>query len=187
MMPMPRRNRQRGGVTMLLIVVLILLAALVGALAVRGAFTEMHMSGSSRVARTSFYCAEAGLNVARPIIGANSGSWAGILNGTSIPSWYPIRGSIEGGQGIMNANNNWDYIVTIKDDNDETPYSANNLTVDNNLQVIIISDCIDPTISGMSSDMGGHELRELIQYQGNGGTDQRNQAGHSSTHSGNEN
>ena len=58
-------HRQRGGVTLLLIMVLIVLAALVGVLAVRGATGDLQMAGSQRVARTGFYCAEGGLNMAR--------------------------------------------------------------------------------------------------------------------------
>jgi hypothetical protein len=182
-----RRSRQRGGVTMLLIVVLIMLAALVGALAVRGAFSEVRMSGSTRVARTSFYCAEAGLNAARPILGASPLQWNTILStGTTAAFTYPISGSVSGGIGTTNpATGKPDYKVTIVDDADEGPPDVP--TVDNNLQVIMVSVCIDPMLSGMTSDMGGRELHELIQYQGNGGTDYRNQAGHSSTHSGNEN
>ena len=183
-----RRSRQRGGVTMLLIVVLIMLAALVGALAVRGAFTDVRMAGSARVSRTSFYCAEAGLNAARPILGANPGQWNTILStGTTGAFTYPIVGSVVGGVGVVDpATNKYDYKVTIVDDVDESPPN-NDPTTDNNLQVVMVSVCIDPTLSGMTSDMGGRELHELVQFQGTGSADYVNQAGHSSTHSGNEN
>jgi Tfp pilus assembly protein PilX len=177
-----RRSRQHGGVTLLLIVVLILLAALVGALAVRGSFTDLRMSGSERVSRTSFYCAEAGLNAARPTIGAAFLQWSNMLSGTVQGGQAnPFTGSISGGLGAGN-----DYKVWIVDDKDETSVADNPL-VDNNLTVIMISVCTSVADNGTSSDMGGRELHELVSYGGNGGNDYRNQAGHSSTHSGNEN
>jgi Tfp pilus assembly protein PilX len=179
MMPRPRRRRQHGGVTLLLIVVLILLAALVGALAVRGSFTDLRMSGSERVARTSFYCAEAGLNAARPLVAASIGQWDSMLAGTAPGGQaQPYTGSIQGGIGASPAQ----YKAWIVDNQDEQPDAPQR---DADLTVILISQCIDTSLNGTASV--GRELRELVTYGGNGGTDYRYQAGHSSTHSGNEN
>lgn len=188
-----RRSRQHGGVTLMLIMVLILLAALVGALAVRGSFSELRMMGAERQSRTSFYCAEAGLNAARPIVGANPGQWNNMLNWpttTVVGITYPITGSITGGIGTVDsATGKPDYRVTIVDNKDEYPLADNPLQ-DNDLSVILVSDCLDADPNNAqvaTSDMGTRELRELATYGGSLPNDYRFQAGHSSTHSGNEN
>jgi Tfp pilus assembly protein PilX len=179
-----RRRRDRGGVTLLLIVVLILLAALVGALAVRGSFTDLRMSGSERVARTSFYCAEAGLNAARPTVAANYAQWNEMLAGTvQGGAARPYTGTISGGIGAGGSSS--DYKVWIKDNKDEPPTLPDNPQVDNDLTVILISICTNSNYTGTTSD--GRELHELITYATNKPNDYINQAGHSSTHSGNEN
>jgi Tfp pilus assembly protein PilX len=178
-----RRRRQHGGVTLLLIVVLILLAALVGALAVRGSFSDLRLSGGQRVSRTSFYCAEAGLNALRPIIGANFSQWNAMLNGSVQGGQAnPYTGSIVNGVGNGN-----DYKVWIVDNKDELPPIPDNQQQNSDLTVIMISVCTSAAYNGTTSDMGGRELHELVIYVGNGGTDYRAQAGHSSTHSGNAN
>jgi Tfp pilus assembly protein PilX len=175
-----RRRRQHGGVTLLLIVVLILLAALVGALAVRGSFSDLRMSGSERVSRTSFYCAEAGLNAARPTIGASFATWNQMLSGTIQGGQAnPFTGSINGGLGAGS-----DYQVWIVDNKDEAP-NPDNQQQDNDLTVVMISVCTNAAYNGGGST--GRELRELVTYGAGQPADYKYQAGHSSTHSGNEN
>ncbi len=171
-----RNRRERGGVTLVLILVLLVLAALVGALAVRGSTSDLQMAGSQRVARTGFYCAEAGINAARPLIADNYPQWNIILSGgTQNVFAYPIYGDIDG--DLVN-----DYKVTIKDNIDEFPVNVPG--TDSDLTVIIVSECINPAFS---KGAGDRTLQELVTYTGNLGTDYRFQAGHSSTHSGNEN
>jgi hypothetical protein len=176
------RDRQRGGVTLLLVVVLIVLAALIGALAVRGSSSELRMAGSQRLARSGFYCAEAGLNYARPLIAANYLQWSAMLNYPNGPAitglTYPITADIDG-----DPNGGNDFIVTIQDNYDEPLPQANNPYADNDLSVIIVSKCISTTLVGG----GERTLKEIITYTGQQGADYRNQAGHSSSHSGNEN
>jgi hypothetical protein len=149
---------------------------------VRGSFTELRMSGSERVSRTSFYCAEAGLNAARPIIGANVGQWNTILSGGTPTFTYPITGSVQNGVGQGN-----DYIVTIVDNVDED-FLHTDPHRDNDLTVVMVSVCTSSNYNGTTADMGsGRELHELVTSAGPPGGDYRYQAGHSSTHSGNEN
>jgi Tfp pilus assembly protein PilX len=181
--PGRRWRRQRGGITLLLIMVLIVLAAMLGALAVRGSTNELRLAGSQRTNRAGFYCAEAGLNAARPIFAANVGQWNNIFalaaNGTmTLPTGqsYPLTGDIDG-------DGNPDYQVRIRDNYDELP-TANNL-VDNDLAAIMTSTCISSTLQTGSAS--GRTLQAIVAYSGNGGTDYRYQAGHSSTHSGNAN
>jgi Tfp pilus assembly protein FimT len=173
-------HRQRGGVTLLLVMVLIVLAALVGVLAVRGASSDLQMAGAQRVSRSGFYCAEAGLNYARAKAAANPGDWATILLGNAT-SWYT-----SGTQGIGvyvdidgDGPPNYDAYVTLKDNQDDT-----DPTRDSDLTVILTSKCISSTLESNSAT---RTLSQIVTYAGNGGTDYRFQAGHSSTHSGNEN
>ena len=173
---MIRRSKERGGVTLVLILVLLVLAGLVGALAVRGSTSDLTMAGSQRQARTGFYCAEAGLNAARAQVAAIYPSWNSILAGT-VPAGvtYPIVGDIDG-DGV----NDWS--VTIRDNVDENP--TNNPSVDSDLTVIMISQC---TNASFSKGAAQKTVEQLVTYTGNLGTDYRYQAGHSSTHSGNAN
>ncbi len=173
-------HRQRGGVTLLLIMVLIVLAALVGVLAVRGATSDLQMAGSQRVSRTGFYCAEYGLSAARAKAAANPGDWATILLGNAT-GWYTSGPNGNGvyvdvdGDGQAN-----DAFVQMTDNQD----GDGDLTHDNDLTVILTSTCISPTLETNSAT---RKISQIVTYAGNGGTDYRYQAGHSSTHSGNEN
>ncbi|HEY2748184.1 MAG TPA: pilus assembly PilX N-terminal domain-containing protein [Polyangia bacterium] len=174
-------HRQRGGVTLLLVMVLIVLAALVGVLAVRGASSDLQMAGSQRVSRSGFYCAEAGLSAARSLAGANQQDWATILLGNAT-TWY-TTGAL--GNGVYvdidgDGPSKYDAYVTLKDNQD----GDSDLMHDNDLTVILTSKCVSTT---METNSATRTLSQIITYTSNGGSDYRYQAGHSSTHSGNEN
>jgi Tfp pilus assembly protein PilX len=171
-------HRQRGGVTLLLIMVLIVLAALVGVLAVRGATSDLQMAGSQRVSRTGFYCAEGALNVARSYVGANPKQWATILSGGTT-TWY--TSATTGMPVDVDGDGNMDADVLMIDNQD----GDNDLTKDQDLTVILKATC-RPT-SNLEANGGQRTVAQILTYAGNGGTDYRYQAGHSSTHSGNEN
>jgi hypothetical protein len=169
-------RRERGGATLLLILVLLAFSALVGALAVRGASGDLQMAASQRANRSSFYCAEAGLNAARPILASVYGQWNSIFaTGKATGITYPVTGDLDGDGQI-------DYSVTIADNIDEQP--TNNPLVDSDLAAIITSVCVSPTLSGGASN---RTLMQIISYTGQLGTDYRFQAGHGSSHSGNAN
>ena len=169
------RRREKGAVTLLLVVVLLVLSALIGVLAVRGSTSDLEMSGAERQSRTNFYCAEAGLNAARSLFGANYGQWNTIFGGGTPTFPYPVTGDIDG-------DGKPDYSVTLADNVDELP-NASDPTRDADLTAIMTSTCISPTLAGGSP----HTLRQIVTFSGNPGKDYRFQAGHSSTHSGNEN
>lgn len=172
--------RQRGGVTLILVMVLVVLAALVGVLAVRGATSDLRMAGSQRVARRAFYCAEAGLGYARTLVAAHPADWNTILatgsSGGATP-WYPTGGITVDLDSP--ADGKPDATITLADNADGDPP-----THDNDLTVILTSTCRSSTFE---SNGATRTLSQVITYAGNGGTDYRAQAGHSSTHSGNEN
>jgi len=171
-------HRQRGGVTLLLIMVLIVLAALIGVLAVRGATSDLQMAGSQRVSRTGFYCAEAGLNKARALVAANPGDWATILAGGTT-SWYT-----DATNGVHveldNPADGDDVYVKMTDNVD----GDNNFQHDNDLTVILTATCISSTYE---SNGATRTLSQVVTYAGGAPFDYKYQAGHSSTHSGNAN
>jgi Tfp pilus assembly protein PilX len=174
-----RLNRQKGGVTLLLIMVLIVLAALVGVLAVRGATSDLQMAGSQRVARTEFYCAEAGLNYARTLAANNPKDWAAILANGPFPTWYP---SVAGIALDVDGDTVNDVTVVMRDNVDET--GAQDFTKDQDLTVILTATCTSSTIPTNSATRA---ISQLVTYSGAPGPDYCFQAGHSSTHSGNAN
>jgi Tfp pilus assembly protein PilX len=175
-----RWSRQRGGVTLLLIMVLIVLAALVGVLAVRGATSDLQMASSQRVSRRGFYCAEAALSYARAQAGAHQTDWSAILlngNAGSTSTWYPTSAGVAvdvDGDGQTDA---W-VVMTDNVDGD------NDIHHDNDLTVILTSTCNSSTLESTGAT---RTLAQIVTYGGGLPTDYRFQAGHSSSHSGNEN
>jgi Tfp pilus assembly protein PilX len=173
-------HRQRGGVTLLLVMVLIVLAALVGVLAVRGATGDLQMAGSQRVSRTGFYCAEAGLNYARAQAATHPQDWATILstgNAGSTSTWYPTSAGVAVN---VDSDGQPDAYVTMKDNVD----GDNDFTHDNDLTVILTSTCTSTTLESNSAT---RKISQVVTYAGPGPKDYRYQAGHSSSHSGNAN
>ena len=172
-------HRQRGGITLLLVMVLIVLAGLVGVLAVRGASSDLQMAGSQRVSRTGFYCAEAGLNYARSLVAAHPADWNTVLStGTSGGSapWYPTGGITLD----VDSDGSNDVAVVMTDNVD----GDNDFTRDNDLTVILTATCSSTTLEANSAQ---RKLSQIITYSQGTPNDYRYQAGHSSTHSGNEN
>ena len=167
-------NKERGAATLLLIMVLLVLSALLGALAMRGATSDLKMAGSQRLNRTTFYCAEAGINYARPIFASHYSDWATILNGGTPSFTYPVTGGVDG------SSSGKDFSVTIEDNVDESP---NDPKKDNDLMVVLVSTCTNNALTGGTT----RTIKQMIQYTATVGSDYRYQAGHSSTHSGNEN
>lgn len=172
-------NKEKGAATLLLIMVLLVLSALLGALAIRGATSDLKMAGSQRLNRTTFYCAEAGINYARPIFASHYSDWAAILNGGTPSFTYPVTAGINPTTGQIDTSLK-DFSVTLEDNVDENP---NNPKVDNDLMVVLVSTCTNSALTGGTT----RTLKQMIQYTATVGNDYRYQAGHSSTHSGNEN
>jgi Tfp pilus assembly protein FimT len=173
------RHRQRGGVTLLLIMVLIVLAALVGVLAVRGATSDLQMAGSQRVSRSGFYCAEAGLNYARALAAANPKDWASVLSTGVGGTWYP-----SGGITLkIDSDNLPDVTIVMRDNVDETGV-AQDFTKDQDLTVILTATCNSTTLE---SDSATRTVSQLVTYAGAPPDDYCHQMGFSSTHSGNAN
>lgn len=166
-----RASSQRGGAALVLLLVLSGVAALVGAMAIRGSVSDVKVAGAMRTAKSAFYCAEAGINASRTWFGNNYTSWNAIFDpALADPAGYPVTGDIDG-DGVI------DYQVTLRDNIDEFP--TPNALADNDLTAIMVSTCVNPT-------MGARTLQEIVTANAHG-TNYRYQAGHGSNHAGTEN
>jgi Tfp pilus assembly protein PilV len=159
------RTRQRGSA---MLVTMIILAALLAGVTV---LVSMQLSStrSSDLTRTGAagtYCAEAGLAAARPIVAANYSQWgAAIAAPTTEPTWL----STGIGSHDIDGDGDVDFKVTLKDNDDELPPTANNTAVDSDLKIFIVSTCLKYKDSVK-------QVEELVQYTG-GGTCYQSQAG----------
>jgi len=160
---MTTRDPQRGSA---MLVTLILTAALLGGAGVLVS-TQLASNRSIDVVRTgtlSAYCAEAGLAAARPIVLANYALWASALGTGTEPSWLSAISHDLDGDGAA------DFVITLKDNDDEVPPATNNLLRDNDLRIFIVSRCVK------YSEVP-KEIAELVQYSGGGTCYQAQQGG----------
>jgi hypothetical protein len=166
-------RRQRGAAALALLLVLCSVAAMLGALAIRGAVADQRIAGAQRRSRTAFYCAEAGLQASRAWFAGNYGQWNAMFDTSHAPpAGYPVSADIDG-DGLA------DYQVTLRDNVDEFPPLANNPLQDNDLTAVMVSRCASATL--------GNRTVEEIVVVNTRGTSYRTQAGHGSNHAGNEN
>jgi len=168
-------NRSETG-TVLVLVLTVLAALLAGAaVALRLQTSDTKAAGLANSARTSLYCAEAGLAASRPIVAAHFSTWEDVLDGTPFPPWYPIQGDID-----IPADGVDDYIVTLVDNDDEFAPLPLDPTRDNDLKIYVTSRCVKyPDYPRV--------VTELIQFQGGGGCVNRNVGGAGCGNSGNVN
>ena len=129
------RQRQRG--TAILITMLVIVALLGGGAVLVG--MQLQATRSTDVTRsgmTALYCAEAGLNAARPIVANNYAGWNAALAAGTEPLWlnHPTLNHDLDGNGTTA-----DFTITLKDNDDET--GVNDPTIDNDLQIWIVSTC----------------------------------------------
>ena len=164
---------QRGAAMLLVATLLVALLA-GGGVALYLQLQSTKGAGMVKASRSSLYCAEAGLAASRTIITLNQVSWPLVLDAdpTNDPAWYPITGDIDGVAGD-------DFIVTIRDNDDEPPAVATDPTRDIDLQVFAVARC---TKNANTS----REVVELLQVAG-GGHLYRNQAGGGAASTGNQN
>lgn len=169
-------ERERGSV---LVLVMTLLAALfaAGATVLYLQLSSTRSAGLVNRTRSALYCAEAGIAMARPILGNNYASWSAALDNDpgTVPAFqYPIVGDIDNPPDGVN-----DFSVTIRDNDDELPPLENNPNKDNDLSIYIVSRCTK------FGDMP-RTVMELVTYQG-GGNVYRNQSGFGPGGTGNKN
>ena len=136
-----KRVSERGSA--MLVTLIVTTSLLAGAAVV----TSMQLSstvsaGITRNGISALYCAEAGLAPAHPVVAASYGLWNATLaadpTGTNQPAWLGDAAFSHDldGDGVD------DFIVTIKDNDDELAPAANDPTTDSDAQVFLVSTCI---------------------------------------------
>lgn len=159
-----------------MVLVMVILVALLagGAVALSLQLGSTKQVGLASDSRGALYCAEAGLVAARPVIGARYADWESILDADAgnDPDWYPFSDDIDG-DGVN------DYVVTMRDNDDEAAPTPNDPTRDNDLKIFVISSCLKYPDTP-------REVLELVKYQG-GGAGYRAQSGSGAQNTGNEN
>ena len=129
-----------------MLVTMVLTSALMaGAVALAHIQTaSTHSSGLTRTGITAGYCAEAGLVASQSAVAANQASWADALaasaaaapNAPAEPAFFSAVDHDLDGDGVA------DFVVYLRDNNDELPPASDNQASDNDLQVYVVSRCI---------------------------------------------
>ena len=182
----PKRDRQRGSamlVTMIVVVALLSGAAVLVSMQV----ASNRSADITRTGLTSLYCAEAGLDAARPLVASNFAGWSGNLGTNIEPTWLnngpgctvatpsgccvgvacttttpPALNHDIDGDGLP------DFVITLVDNVDESP---NNPAVDNDQSIFVVSTCINPRYPDVQK-----QIEELVYFSG-GGTCYHSQQG----------
>jgi hypothetical protein len=168
-----RRGERGSTMVVVMMILLALLAAGAGVIYLQVSSTRA--TGLIRQSRDALFCAEAGLARTRNKIGASYALWDDMLDTdpSNDPGGYPYTGDIDG-----DDEDDWE--VTIKDNDDENPATLpNDLTKNNDLKIFVVSKCIKYPDTP-------REIMELVTYtgagnvyrdqnrQGSGGTDNAN-------------
>ena len=167
------RSRQRGSA---MLVTLIIIAALLAGAAVLVSLqlASNRSTDLTKSQMSALYCAEAGLSAARPFVAAHytkpgtvaPTGWASAILASSTGDFSEpdfifdninlasLAGHDVDGDGIP------DFVVYLKDNGDEG-VAADNPGVDNDLEVFIVSKCINPKFADTPN-----EVEELILFNG---------------------
>jgi hypothetical protein len=163
------RQAERGSA--LLVTLIVITSLLAGAAVV----VSMQLSSTQSAALTktglsALYCAEAGLAAAHPTVAANYGQWGATLQadptGSAQPTWLSdtaFSHDIDG-DGVD------DFVVSIKDNDDELAPAVNDPTADTDLRVFIISTCTKYPDTPK-------QVEELVKYSGGGNCYQSQEGG----------
>jgi hypothetical protein len=143
-----------------MLVTLIIVAALLSGAAVLVSL-QISSNRSTDLTRSgilAMYCAEAGVAAARPVVASTYGSWPTAFATSSVgdfaePAW--LSSGI--GNHDLDGDSVADFSVYLLDNDDEP--AANDLTVDADLQVFIVSRCLKYPDTPQ-------EIRELVLYNG---------------------
>ena len=156
----------------MLVVTTILVALLAGGgVALYVQLQSTRTAGLAKGARTSLYCAEAGLNAARSQMTNQQSLWPDLIDSdtSNDPSWYPLTGDYDG-DGVN------DYEVRLVDNDDEVPSNTN---LDSDGRHFLVSTCIQ------DNDFP-RTVSELIEAS-NSGYNYRNVSGGGPGNTGNQN
>ena len=174
------RDPQRGSA---MLVTMIVISSLIAGAAVLVSM-QLASNRATDVARTGLaatYCAEAGLSAARAQVAANYTLWNNEL--TSCNATYPCAEPAWLSQTYINHDidndNQPDFQLYIRDNDDELPPGVNDPKHDSDLRIFVVSRCIKYADTPK-------EVEELVEYSG-GGTNYRTQQGLGRYSSGNNN
>ncbi len=152
-----KRHAQRG--TAILITMIVTVALLGGGAVLVG--MQMSSTRSTEVSRssmTALHCAEAGLNAARKPVNDGytaDGTWGGFLGMNTEPT-FANPTAID--HDLDNDTGN-DFLITLEDNDDEIGFTPS-ATIDNDLQIYVVSTCI-------KFPENRKQVRELIRFKVN--------------------
>ena len=154
------RNSQRGSAMLVTMVVIGALIAGAGILLT----LQLQSSRSADLTRSgtsALYCAEAGLAAARGVVAQNYGSWSGSMctNPDPMLCTEPAWLSTGIGSHDLDSDGDADFIVYLRDNDDEIPPLTPNGNIDNDLQVFVVSRCLTYPDTPK-------QVEELVQHNG---------------------
>ena len=187
------RNRERGSA--MLVTLIIIASLLAGAAVLVGMQLATNRSTDlTRSGMTALYCAEAGLEAAHPIVANNYPLWnvqmcalpseascapmaspATMLanENTQAPMFVPLNHDLDG-------DGNADFILYLRDDDDEVFPIPQNYALDNDQKIFIVSTCIKFPDTPK-------QVKELVMFNGGGNCQNYHQQGVDCTGRGNGN
>lgn len=179
-----RCGRQRG-VAMIFALALVFALAVIGVAIIKYAGRDRIAAARMSVKERGLLCADAGIQYGRRYFGCNyktTGNWNQVLSGgapgrfdTSLGDAYPTSTSsiplvLQGdrtGSGALDPGTDLDgdgkpdFWVSIRDDDDERPLgAADNRQRDNNLGVLLRSECINPA---WAAEVGGRPATAIVE------------------------
>ena len=136
----PRASQRGSAMLLTLVIIAALLAG--GAVLVGMQLSSNRATDITRSGLTALHCAEGGLAAARPVVAANYIDWVTWLPaGSGEPTWLQAPSPTAIDHDLDNDGLD-DFVITLKDNDDELPPAPNNTTVDSDLRVFIVSTCI---------------------------------------------
>jgi len=173
-----QRNSERGSAMLTAMILMgALLAGAAALVSVQMASTKS--SGMTRTGISAQYCAEAGLVAARATIAANPGEWAAALAASAAAAPNPPAepAFLSAITHDLDGDGAADFIVYLRDNNDELPPNTDDQTRDNDLRVYVVSRCIKypdtprEVVELVEQTVGGHTYRSQEGGWNNNGND----------------
>lgn len=173
-----RRDGQRGSA--MLTAMILMAALLAGAAAlVSVQMASTRSSGLVRSGINAQYCAEAGLTAARTAIAANQAEWAAALqaSATAAPNPPTEPAFLSSIVHDIDGDNVADFMVYLRDNNDELPPTNDDQAVDTDLRIYVVSRCIKypdtprEVVELVETSTGSHAYRSQEGGWNNNGND----------------
>jgi hypothetical protein len=186
MLDRPRRGGR--GAAMVFALALVFALAVIGIAIIKYAGRDRIAAAKMSVKERGLACADAGIQYGRRYFGCNyktTGNWNQILSGT-VPGRYDpqflgdayptsvssipmvLKGDRTGSGTLdpgtdLDGDGNADFWVSIRDDDDERPLgAADDRRRDNNLMVILRSECINPA---WATEVGGRPATAVVEVR----------------------